>query len=214
MSRWLRRYNPFFPFGYQDSHHGDRPPTRREIETLLAAMELRIMSGLSDGIAQLKADDEELEADVEELIGVVDGIPSVVASAVQNALTAAGVDSAAAATALAEIDAAVKAETAKVKAHLPPPTPPAPAAITIDTTGITVTTGQAVSQQVTASGGTGPLSFTPTTSSDGGLSIDASGLITGTVAADGSSTLSVTVSDGGTPAADSLNATISISSAT
>lgn len=84
------------------------------------------MSALSDAVATLTADDAALSAEVDTLITTIQGIPATVAKAVQDALTAAGVDDAAAVTALAAVDTAVKASTQKaIDALTPPPPPPA-----------------------------------------------------------------------------------------
>ena len=102
-----------------------RPPGARELlEQILAqlkTMEAK-MSDLSDAIDKLTADDTALEAEVEALIAVIQGIPAVVAKAVSDALAAAGTDTTAATSALKAVDDAVTAETAKAVAALAPPT--------------------------------------------------------------------------------------------
>lgn len=95
-----------------------------DLSIRLAAMETR-MTALSDAVAQLTTDDEALETEVTDLIATINGIPAQVASAVQAALTAAGVDDAAQVTALASVDAAVKASTASAIAALTPAPPAA-----------------------------------------------------------------------------------------
>ena len=83
------------------------------------------MSQLSDAVDKLVTDDTALESEVDALIAVINGIPAVTATAVQTALTNAGVDDAAATTALAAVDAAVTAETQKAVAALQPAPPAA-----------------------------------------------------------------------------------------
>lgn len=66
--------------------------------------------------------------------------------------------------------------------------------LSVSPTTLSVTVGAAVTASLTASGGTGPYSFA---ASDSGLSVDASGNVTGTIAAAGAST--ITVSDSSSP---------------
>lgn len=77
-------------------------------------------------------------------------------------------------------------------------TPP-PAKLTVEPTSLTTTAGQPLSGGFTATGGTAPYTFTAATSSDGGVSLDTAGAYSGTVAAAGTSTLQVNVSDSSTP---------------
>ena len=91
-----------------------------DLSEQLREMEHRIMSKLSDAVAQLTADDTALEGEVDQLIATVQGIPAVVQAAVTKALSDAGVDDDAATAALATVDTVVQAETAKALAALQP----------------------------------------------------------------------------------------------
>lgn len=69
-----------------------------------------------------------------------------------------------------------------------------PASLTVSPTSLSVTVGQPVSDSLSVSGGTSPYTYV---ASDTGLSVDSTGVVTGTVASAGEST--ITVSDSSSP---------------
>lgn len=189
----------FMPWLFQWRRPDPPPPAGGiGIAELRQALREEIMEALvplQDEIAALTADDEALEAEVEAAIGVLNGIPGVVAAAVASALANAGVDTAAQEQALAAVDAAVKAETAKLSAVLNP-TPPAPPAstLTVSPPSLSGAVGQLLAGTLSVTGGTAPYTF----SSDlADVTVDGSGNYAGTPAAAENGT--IRVNDSATP---------------
>jgi phage shock protein A len=98
-----------------------------ELSQQIREMKEEIMTALSDAVAQLTADDTQLEQEVAALIAALQAVPAQVTAAVQAALTAAGVDDTTQTAALAQVDQGVKDSIAAAVAQLTPPAPaPAP----------------------------------------------------------------------------------------
>lgn len=81
------------------------------------------MSTLSDAVAKLAADDAALSLEVDAAIAVIVALPETVAAAVSQALADAGVDNETAAAAIAAVDSAVVAQSAKLTDALKPAAP-------------------------------------------------------------------------------------------
>jgi len=90
-------------------------------------MEKRIMSAFTD----LLADDNALIAEVQLMVDRLAQVPAEIATAVQGALDAAGVDPAITTAAIVEADARVKATIAQVTTALGAQAPAAPVVPTV-----------------------------------------------------------------------------------
>lgn len=179
-------------------HHNSPQPGAADIINSIQDSKEAIMTQLSDALAQLTADDAQLESEINDVLGKLAQVPGEIAAAVQAALDAANVDAATARDAVIAIDAGVKAAIDKVTAALNPgPLPPT--APTLTTTSLPdAVTGQAYSGQIEFAGGTGNVTVTnlPT---DNGVTINADGTVTGTPAADTTSNFSVSFQDSADP---------------
>jgi Ca2+-binding RTX toxin-like protein len=105
-------------------HHSSNPSQPGAADILNSIQDLKgtFMTQLQDALAELKADDAQLEAEIDEVLGKLAQVPSEIAAAVQEALVNAGVDDATIRQAVIDIDTGVKAAIGKVTAVLNPPT--------------------------------------------------------------------------------------------
>lgn len=105
-------------------HHHHSPnqsqPGAADILNAIRESKGTIMTQLADALASLKADDAQLEAEVEELLGKLAQVPGEIAAAVQQGLVNAGLDDTSIRQAVIEIDEGVKASIARVTASLHP----------------------------------------------------------------------------------------------
>lgn len=104
-------------------HHSSNPsqPGAADIINSIQDLKGTFMTQLQDAITGLKADDAQLEAEIDEVLGKLAQVPGEIAAAVQAALSAANVDDSTARQAIADIDASVRTSLAKVTAALVPP---------------------------------------------------------------------------------------------
>lgn len=120
----LKIESDFHVHHHQHNHvfHDPGQPGVPDILNSIQAMRTTFMTQLQDALAELKADDAQLEAEIDEVLGKLAQVPGEIAAAVQEALTNAGVDDTTARQAVIDIDNGVKAALAKVTAVLNPPT--------------------------------------------------------------------------------------------
>lgn len=109
---------------HQHYHHNPHPSQPGAADILNSIQDLKgtFMTQLQDALAQLKADDAQLDAEIDEVLGKLAQVPGEIAAAVQEALSNAGVDDAATRQAVIDIDNSVRASIAKVTDVLTPPT--------------------------------------------------------------------------------------------
>lgn len=132
-----------------DHHHFFHSPSPScpqpgvaEILTAIREMEKRLMSAFTD----LLTDENTLIAEVQLMVDRLAQVPAEIATAVQGALDAAGVDPTITAAAIAEADASVKAAIAQVTTALGAQAPAAPVVPTVVVT--TADTGPPQGQPV------------------------------------------------------------------
>lgn len=126
-------------------HHFHFPsePGQGKILEAIREVKEQVMN-LNDTIAELTADDDELAADVNALVSIINDIPNRVQAAVAGSLTNAGVADDHIRTALNAVDSTVKDAIAAAMTALPPTSPPTgqDSVVGTDTGASTLTGGQ------------------------------------------------------------------------
>lgn len=107
-------------------HHSSNPSQPGAADILNSIQDLKgtFMTQLQDALAELKADDAQLESEIDEVLGKLAQVPGEIAAAVQQALVNAGLDDTTIRQTVIDIDSGVKAAIAKVTAVLTPPVDP------------------------------------------------------------------------------------------
>lgn len=158
------------------------------------------MTTLDTAIADLQAAEESVARVIAGLIAKLATAEAELVLA-QNTVSVSD-------TQIAELEAVVAKLTLLIPAPVVPPIP-VPAIVTVPDQTLTAALGANVSYQITTVDGVAPVIFQPAAGLPAGLSNDGNGVVTGVVAASGTSTATVNVSDAtGAAATGTLTVTI------
>lgn len=167
-------------------HHAD-DDTRRDLFNLQTGLEI-MNANLSAAIAAITADDAALKGQLDQLLAQDSDTKAAIAKAVADALAQANVDDETAATAIGQVDAALKAHSDAITAVLQPagssesgdPGPGNGALAIADQLLGAGVVGQSYTDSIVVSGGEGPYGFTSTPDSQNGILVGANGAVSGT----------------------------------
>lgn len=198
-------------------HHNPSSAQPGAAEILNSIRELKgLIMSLDTSTAAQTADLKLFTDEVDKLIAAFTALGSTNNTTLQAALDAANLDSATQAAILDASDKAIQAEFNKIKAVLTPaapaagggtpvsPPPPITAATPLAVAATTSTlpdavTGQPYTGHLAITGGTAPYSVVVTTATVNGLTMDATGKVSGTSTTDGEVSFAGTVADSSTP---------------
>jgi len=170
------------------------------LDHYLAELKEHIVTTLDSAIADLQAADAAVDAVVADLTAKL--------SAAEAELSAASNVQGVSDAQIAALEAVIANLRALIPGPVVPPVP-VPSLVTVPDQSFTAPLGAGVEYQIVTDGGTAPYTFQPTAGLPAGLSNDANGVVTGVVAASGTSTATVNVSDAtGAAATGTLTVTI------